>query len=115
MKPYIASLINAIVLIVFGLWAYFGSDDPSKTALIPVAAGIILLVLNIWMKKGSSVVAHIVVVLTLLILIALFKPLIGAIGRSDWLATTRVLVMILSTLFALTLFIKSFVDARRSR
>lgn len=112
MKPHIVNFINAIVLIVFGLWGYFGSDDPSKTALIPVAAGLILLVLNLWMKKGNRVIAHIIVILTVLILVALFKPLTGAIGRSDMLAVTRVLVMILSTIFAIAIFIKSFVDAR---
>ena len=39
MTAHVASLINSLFLIGFGLWAYFGADTPSKTALIPVAFG----------------------------------------------------------------------------
>ena len=113
MKPYIASLINALVLIGLGTWGYFGSGNPSMTALIPVGAGVILLILNFWMRNGNRVVAHIVVVLTVLILIALFKPLTGSIGRSDLPATLRVVVMILTTFYTIVIFIKSFVNARK--
>jgi len=113
MKPYIASLINAIVLIALGAWGYFGSDHPSATALIPVGMGVILLVLNFWMRNGNRIVAHIVVVLTLLILIALIKPLSGAIGRSDPTAIIRVSIMMLVSVFAMAVFVKSFIGARR--
>jgi hypothetical protein len=46
MKAHTASLINAVILVLFGLWGYFGSENPSFTALIPVAVGVVLLVLN---------------------------------------------------------------------
>jgi hypothetical protein len=59
------------------------------------------------------VVAHIVVILTLLVLVGLVKPLTGAIGRHDSLALFRVLVMVISTLWALIAFVKSFVDAQK--
>jgi len=114
MKPYIANLINAILLITLGIWGYFGSQTPSFTALIPVFAGTLLLVLTPWFKKGNKVVAHVVVVLTFILLIALFKPLTGAIGRNDYAAVIRVCIMILLTLFALGIFIKSFIEARRN-
>lgn len=115
MKTYVASLINALILIAFGLWGYFGSDTPSFTSLIPVAIGLILLLLNKGLKNENKVIAHIVVLLTFLILIGLIKPLTGAIGRSDTTAIARVVIMILSTIFALVFFVKSFVDARRGR
>jgi cytochrome b len=115
MKPYLASLINAALLIILGLWAYFSSDTPSFTALIPVIAGVILLLLNSGIKKENKTIAHIAVVITLLVLIGLIKPLTGALGRDDSMAVTRVIVMILSTLVALISFIKSFVDARKNR
>jgi hypothetical protein len=115
MKPFIANFINATLLIVLGCWGYFGSDSPSITALIPVFAGIVLLVITPWFKKGNKIVAHIAVALTFLILIALFKPLTGAIGRSDYAAVIRVCLMIISTLFALYVFIKNFIEARRNK
>ena len=55
------------------------------------------------------------VVLTLLIFLALFMPLMNAIGRGDPLAITRVLIMLVATAVAMAFFVKSFVDARKAR
>lgn len=115
MKPYLANLINSIVLIALGLWSYFGSDTASFTALIPVFAGVILLALVKPMKSGNTVVAHIVVTLTFLLLLAFIKPLTGAIDRESQIGILRVVVMMLSSLFAMIIFIKSFIDARRKK
>ncbi|MFC2116662.1 hypothetical protein ACFLTU_09305 [Bacteroidota bacterium] len=114
MKPYMASLINAGILIAFGLWGYFGSDNPSLTAFIPVAAGVILLGLNVGIRKENKIIAHIAVILTLLILVALAKPLTAAISRSDSSAIFRITFMILSTLLAMVYFIRSFIEARKN-
>ena len=46
MKPYIANLVNALVLIVMGTWGYLSSENPSGTALIPVGFGIIFLLIG---------------------------------------------------------------------
>jgi hypothetical protein len=115
MKAHTASLINSLVLIGFGLWAYFGSETPSKTAFIPVGSGVVLLSLYKGVEKEDKIIAHIAVLLTLLILGGLVKPLTAAIDRADPLAIARVSVMIGSTLVALFFFIKSFVDVRRAR
>lgn len=115
MKAHTASLINALILIGFGLWAYFGSETPSKTALIPVGFGVVILALYKGVKKEDKIAAHIAVLLTLLVLGGLVKPLLGALDRNDGLSTGRVGVMIVSTLVALFFFIKSFRDVRRAR
>lgn len=115
MKAHTASLINAVILIGFGLWAYLGSETPSKTALIPVGFGVVILTLYKGIKKEDKIAAHIAVLLTLLILGGLVKPLTAAIEREDGMAIMRVAVMIVSTLLALIFFIKSFVDVRRAR
>lgn len=115
MKPHIASLMNAVVLLGASAWAYFGSDSPSVTALIPAAFGLVLLACNPGVKSENKVIAHVAVVLTLIVLIALVMPLRGALGRDDGMALFRVGLMILSTLAALIAFIKSFIDIRRQR
>lgn len=115
MKPHIASLINALLLVSLSLWGYLSSDSPSMTALIPTVIGVILLLCNPGIKSENKVIAHIAVLLTLLILLGLGKPLMGAIGRSDTMAIIRVSVMLLSTLFALVTFIQSFIQARKNR
>ena len=71
MKAHTASLINALILIGFGLWAYLGSDTPSKTALIPAGFGAVLLSLYKGVEKENKIIAHIAVLLTLLIVILL--------------------------------------------
>jgi hypothetical protein len=115
MKAHTASFINALILIGFGLWAYFASETPSKTAFIPVCVGIALLAMFPGVKKEDKIVAHIAVLLTLIILVGLVMPLKGALGRGDGLAIMRVLVMIVSSVVALFFFIKSFFDVRRAR
>lgn len=115
MKAAIASLMNAMILIGFGLWAYFGSATPSGTAFIPVGFGVAILLCVPAVKKENKVIAHVAVLLTLLILIGLVKPLTAAFGRGDGLAIVRVSVMIISTVTALFFFIRSFVDVRRAR
>ncbi len=115
MKPHIVSLLNAIVLISIGTWGYIGSESPSVTALIPVAFGVILLLLNPWLKKENKIIAHIVVLLTFVILMGLFKPLMGAIDRDSTISIVRVSVMMLFTVIALITFIRNFINVRKLR
>jgi len=114
MKPYKASLLNGVTLIALGTWGYLDSTTQSFTALIPVFTGIIILSLNMSFSTGNKATAHIIVVLTFLIFIALFKPLAGAIDRKSALAILRVFLMIVVTFYALAVFVKSFIDARKS-
>lgn len=115
MKSHLANLINAFILIALGSWAYIASDDPSLTALIPVFAGIILLLLYKGIKAGNKTVGHIAVVITLLIMVGLVKPLLGALGRADDMAISRVGIMMLSGLYALIIFIREFIQVRRNK
>lgn len=115
MKPHVASFANAIILITFSTWAYFTSETPSTTALIPAGIGLVLLLLNSGVKKEAKIPAHIAVVLTLVALIGLYKPLTGALGREDNIAIIRVVIMMLSTAFALVTFIRSFIEVRKQR
>ena len=113
MNTHKSSFLNALILIIFGCWAYFTSESPSITSLIPVFFGVILIIINKGLKNKNKIASHIVVALTLIILIALFMPLKAAIGRADNIAIARVSVMLLSTIFAFYYQIQSFVNARR--
>ena len=113
MKPHKISFVNAITLISFGLWGYVDVDY-SETALIPVIFGVIILILNPGLKKENKTVAHIVVLLTFLILVGLVKPLMSTLESGSVMGITRVVLMMLSTLMALVIFVKSFI-ANRSK
>ena len=108
---YKSSLINAVLLIFLGVWGYFSSG--SATALIPVVFGLILLILYPGVKKEAKIPAHIAVILTLIVTIALFKPLSSSLAREDMGAIIRSLVMFLSSVVALIVFIKGFITARK--
>ena len=110
-----SSLINSIILILLGGFGYVQSSSPSPTALIPVAGGISLLLMYPGVKSQNKIIAHIAVLVTFIMLLGLFMPLMGSIGRGDTNAVIRVAVMLLFTTQALFFFIKSFIDARKSK
>ena len=115
MRPHIANFINAIVLISLSSWGYFSSDTPSITALIPTFIGIVLLICSAGVKKENKIIAHVAVLLTLVILAGLIKPLFGALDRGDTAAIIRVCIMILSSVIAMIIFIRNFIDAKKKR
>ena len=102
MTPSKANLINAISLISMGFWGYLNVSSP--TALIPVVFGSVLLLCYFIVTKkpeSTKIVAHIALLFTLII-------------DSGGLGLARVLVMISTCSFAILVFIKSFIDARRN-
>ena len=114
MKPHKISFVNAITLISFGLWGYIDVDY-SPTALIPVIFGVIIMILNPGLKRENKVIAHIVVLLTFLILGGLVKPLMSTLESGSTMGITRVALMMFSTLMALIIFIKSFISNRSKK
>ncbi len=115
MKAHTASLLNAITLIIMPVWAYFSSLSPSYTALIPAIFGVVLIACYKGVKIENKVIAHIAVLVTLIIFLILFMPLSGAIGRGDFPAIVRLVLMIGTSALAIVFFIKSFRDARKAR
>lgn len=113
MKPFQINFFNGLVLVAMGLWAYLSADDPSPTALIPVAFGVLFLLVTPLFRKGNKVIAHIVVVLTLLLIVALFMPLRSRINANDSIGIFRVVTMMVVSAIAMVIYIKSFIDARK--
>jgi len=97
------------------LWGYISSETPSLTALIPLFFGVIILLCLKGIRNQNKIISHIAVLLTLIVLIALFMPLMGSVNRGDTLATTRILLMILTSVISMIYFIKSFIEARKNK
>jgi uncharacterized membrane protein len=112
MKPHFVNLINALVLVVLGGWAYLSKDAP--TALIPVFIGGILWLQTDKMKAGDKTAAHIAVGLTVLAVLGLFMPLRREAAMGDTMGVLRTATMLLSSIFAVFAFVKNFMDARRA-
>jgi hypothetical protein len=114
MKPFQANLLNAAMLVLMGLWGYFSSTAPSNTALIPVIFGGTFLVATPPFKQGNTIVANIILLLTFLLVIALFMPLKGSVTRGDTVGIIRVIIMLVTSILALTIFIRNLINKRNN-
>ena len=109
------NLINSIALISMSAWGYV--DTNSFTALIPAIFGIILLLLGTMLTNDKLVKlsAHLVVLFTLLILLALVIQVLPGVLERGGIGLIRVVLMISTSAIAMIIFIKSFIDKRKSR
>tara|TARA_B100001175_G_C19485882_1_gene629762 strand:+ start:710 stop:1054 length:345 start_codon:yes stop_codon:yes gene_type:complete len=108
-----ANIINSICLIVIGLWGYLEVSSP--TALIPVGFGAALILCTPGVKKENKVIAHIAVLLTLVILLALLGMRLPKSIDQGGLGLVRVLLMIGTSILSMVCFIKSFIANRKAR
>ena len=122
------NLINALILIIVGLWGFIDVNSPeilqlqvpsegfSKTALIPVLFGAILLLCNKGVKNANKLISHIAVIVTLLILIGLVKPFTAQfikINVHSDIGLLRVYSMMVFSFLTLISFIGSFIENRK--
>jgi peptidoglycan/LPS O-acetylase OafA/YrhL len=112
MKLHIISLINGIILMIFGIWSHLWPESPSPTALIPLVFGAAILVLNKGVRNYRKAISNTVMVLTFLILVGLIFPLTGSIERGDTPALIRVIIMMAASLFSFIFFVKRFINDR---
>lgn len=99
MNIYRVMIVNAIVLIVLGVYGYFSSGSP--TALIAPAIGVILVVLSFSVKKDNKTAAHFAVGLTLIAAIMFF---VTGFMRNNMI----VIVMAIFTLLAFVMYVMDF-------
>ena len=116
------NLINALILITLGLWGFIDVNTPplesgvSKTALIPVAFGVVLLLFNKGVKNANKLISHIAVIVTLLVLIGLVKPFTAQFIKVDIhsdIGLLRVYSMMVFSFLTLISFIGSFIENRK--
>ena len=111
MKPEQANLLNSLTLISLGLWGYFDVNSP--TALIPVVFGVVLFLCNSGLKNDNKVIAHVAVLLTLLLLIALVGMRLPKSLDTGGIGLYRVVGMTLTSGLAMLSFVKNFIANRK--
>ena len=114
MKESNIHLINAVTLIIVGLWGYASVMSP--TALIPVFFGVTLLVLNLVTSKTQAfrtVLLSISFVLTLLILFALGGVRLPKSLDSGGLGLVRVVLMLITSGVSIGFFVKGFFSKKQ--
>ncbi len=113
MNSFKANIINSLSLIFIGLWGYLEVISP--TALIPVIFGVVLLLCTKGLKKQNKLIAHIAVLLTLFILLALIFMRLPKSLDSGGIGLIRVIIMILTSIFSMVYFVKSFIANRKNK
>ena len=96
MNSFYSNLVVAVVLIALSLWSYYSSESPSVTALIPTFASVVLLALSVGLYRQNSTVLIALIVLYILLIVAMVKPLTGAVSRESTIGIVRVVIMMLS-------------------
>jgi uncharacterized membrane protein (UPF0136 family) len=108
-----ANIINSVTLIIIGLWGYFEVSSP--TALIPVGFGVALVLCSTGVKKQNKVIAHIAVLLTFIILIALAGMRLPKSIEQGGMGLLRVFLMIGTSTFSMIYFVRSFISNRKAK
>ena len=117
------SIAFGIILMILGLFSYFGISSESITALIPTFLGIPVLILGFLAlnEKFLKHAMHGAAVLMLLGfggtvggLIKFFRMLSGEVFERPSAITIQAIMALICFIF-LTIAIKSFIDARRKR
>ena len=108
-----ANILNSVCLILIGLWGYFEVSSP--TALIPVGFGVALLLCTPGLKNENKVIAHVAVLLTFIILIALTGMRLPKSLDQGGVGLLRVVLMIGTSVISMVFFVKSFISNRKAK
>ena len=106
MKNHIVMILNALVLIVIGVYGYVISG--SGTALTAPGIGVVLLILSVPVKNENAAVTHIAVGLSALSVIIFF---VTGFLRGNFL----ILIMAVITLIAVIFYIMDFLVRKKER
>ena len=90
-------MLNGIVLIVIGLWAYATTTDETSTALIPVAFGSLFVITVPPFRSGNPLTANILILLSGLLIIALLLSLWRSIQEEAGIPLVHLIIMLIST------------------
>lgn len=86
--------------------------DTVTNGVYPGRIRVLIMASNPGVRRNNKVIAHVAVLLTLIVLVALVVPLRSAINREDSAAIGRLVIMLLSSALAMVFFIKSFTAGR---
>jgi len=114
------SIIIGVLLIILGLYGYFGLNSESVTALIPAFVGLPLLILG-WFalnEKYRKTSMHIAAAIALLGFIGSAMRAVPALFKNEIANqeafTVQMLMAVLCLIFVVQA-VQSFIKARRSR
>lgn len=106
MKTHQINLVNGIILIVIGLWAYASTTTDTATALIPVAFGGLFVITVPPFRAGNPLTANILTLLSGLLVIALLISLWSRIRDEQGIPVFHLIIMIISSTVAFVFLLR---------
>ena len=100
MKTYQVNLLNGIILIVIGLWAYQTTNTEGATALVPVAFGGLFVITTPPFRAGNPLTVNILTLLSGLLIIALSMALWRTLQEKQGMPLFPLIIMLLSSSLA---------------
>ena len=107
-------LLNAVTLVIGGLWAYFGSLTPSPTALIPSGIGLVLIALYAGVRRQNMVAIAGSFGATMIVTIPMLLILRGLILRGEVIPIMRAGMMCTSCIIALVGLMLYYLKQKKS-
>lgn len=118
-KQHIVNAVNAMILIIIGLFLYFSNEVTLLSDLIAPIVGIILLSSSSGLKSGNKHIGHLVAAITLIFAIACIIHFFLWLDSPDEIIRNQRLfsngIMSLSNLLATTYYVKRFIWIKRNK
>lgn len=118
-KQHIVNAVNAMILMVVGLFSYFSNDVRLLSDLIAPIIGLILLSSSSGLKSGNKHIGHLVAAITLLFGIACIIHFFLWLDFQDEIIRNQKLfsngIMSLSNLLATTYYVRRFIWIKRNK
>ncbi len=112
MKSQTAALINSIVLILIGIWGFIANDYAIHTLIVPLSAGIILLIFSRFLQIDKPNVLLLVSFLTFILMLAFIVPFQRNAEQSDVMGMLRIGIEMMASAMALIVYLRNFVQLK---
>ncbi len=102
-----AALMNSIILLLIGFWGYAANDFATHTAVVPIGAGILFLILSKYLKNAGKGLLIFTMVLALVLIVAFTVPLQRNVEQGDVTGMFRLAFEMAACAFAFIVYLRN--------
>jgi hypothetical protein len=107
MKSNQAALMNSIVLLVVGAWGFVANHFMVHTAIVPLGAGLLFLVLSKFLSNGQKGLLILMMVLSLSLFIAFMVPFKRNAEQGDVFGMLRLGIEMIACAIAFIVYLRN--------
>lgn len=114
MKPQLAARINSIVLLIVGFWGYAANNFATHTAIVPLGAGLLILIASGFLRDENKILLLVMLVFTLVLFIAFMVPFRRNAEQSDYLGMLRLGIEMIACAMAFIVYLRSLKQSKKT-